>query len=265
MAINADRFRFDGKYSDTDFGLIICGIGSDLDDTTSGGSKLEKNTYYSPIRKTWNYIGFKYSEPLEFTFDVIKKDCYNTGTKLTRQDIEDIERWLIRDGDKELVIYKEGYEDVYFYGTFTNVDIKSIGGTDVGLSLTIQTNAPFGFSGMKTVSIGSGTTVIDNSSEIGEICVDVDITCNSATNIIIQNTATNDKVVFNNCVSGEKITIDGKTKIIKSSIDTHNIYDDFNFGYLHIRNTYDRRDNYISVEGSATVTIKYQEIRKVGV
>ena len=73
MAINADRFSFNNKYSDIDFRLVICGIGNELSDTTSGGSKFEINNYYSPVSKNWKRIGYKYSEPLEFEFDVVKK------------------------------------------------------------------------------------------------------------------------------------------------------------------------------------------------
>lgn len=268
MAINADKFSYNDKYSDTDFGLIICSIGSTLDDTTSGGSKMEINNYYSPISKSWKRVGYKYSEPLEFEFDVVKNTCNGTPENFSEEEIEQIERWLMRtDGDKSLILFKEGYEHTLFYGTFTSVDIKSVGGKDIGLALKFQSNAPFGYGAKKTYSTSldnHSVTIEDTSSEIGEVCVDLEIDCNSDTNIIITNSFNNETIEINNCVAGEVITIDGKTKIIKSSVD-HNIYDDFNFSYLHIGNNDTSNQNVIEVQGDAYIHIMHQPIRKVGV
>lgn len=269
MAINADRFSFNNKHSDTDFSLVICGIGNELSDTTSGGSKFEINNYYSPISKSWKRIGYKYSEPLEFEFDVVKNTCNGADESFSVNDIEQIERWLMRtDEDKPLVLFKDGYEQIIFYGTFVSVDIKSVGGNDIGLSLKFQSNAPFGY-GVKTTystSLDNHVVVIeDTSTEIGEICVDLEITCNSDTNIIITNTFNGETLEINNCVAGEIITIDGKTKIITSSVETHNVYDDFNFCYIHIGNDDTSNQNGIAIQGDAYFLLSYQPIRKVGV
>ena len=269
MAINADRFSFNNKHSDTDFSLVICGIGNELSDTTSGGSKFEINNYYSPISKCWKRIGYKYSEPLEFEFDVVKNTCNGADESFSVNDIEQIERWLMRiDEDKPLILFKDGYEQITFYGTFVSVDIKSVGGNDIGLSLKFQSNAPFGYGSkmMYSTSLNNKTVIIeDTSTEIGEKCADLEIKCNSDTNVIITNSFNNETMEINNCVAGETIVIDGKTKIITSSVETHNIYDDFNFCYLHIGNSDTTNQNTIVVQGDAYILITHQPIRKVGV
>ena len=44
-----------------------------------------------------------------------------------------------------------------------------------------------------------------------------------------------------------------------------NLYEDTNYIYPRIANDYDNRKNVFRVQGNCTVTMKYRQIRKVGV
>lgn len=262
MSINTCSFTYDGFNCIEDYDVFICWIAT-TQPNTSNGSKIEKITHYSPTSKQWKTSGFKYTEPLSFNFHIAKID----NTYLTADEIQKLQRWLKRmDEDKELKFNQQGYEDIVFFGTFIESNIISSGGNNIGLDLTFQTNAPFGFSSLKTyMQDPDGLIVVhDGSSEIGEICVNLNIYCNSDTDVIIKNSFNKNEMVINNCKAGEEIEIDGNTKIITTSLSSHKIYDDFNFCYLKVGNG-DDNENTITIIGDVTVTLSYREIRKVGI
>lgn len=265
MGIRTDRFMFDGKNSYTDFNLLVCNIGKEEDDTTSAGSKFTKKTHYSHTLKKWIYYGYEYEEHLTFTFDVIKNPCKTSNEAFTSNDIQSITNWLMRtDGDKEFYLPDK---NIRFFGTCTNIDIKSVGEKKIGLSITLETNAPFGYSDLKECELSnsstaqSAKTIYSYSTEEGKNFVDIKIECFHDTNVIIKNDY--GELTINNCVKGEVITINGETKVITSSVGTHKIYNDFNFQYLYI----DKGNNYFEISGDDTfyVWITYRDIYKVGV
>ena len=65
-------------------------------------------------------------------------------------------------------------------------------------------------------------------------------------------------MVINHCASGEVITIHGDEQIIESSVDGHALYNDFNFQFFQIGNTYENRKNTISTNIPCVVEIRYK-------
>ena len=73
--------------------------------------------------------------------------------------------------------------------------------------------------------------------------------------------------VINNCKQGEVIEMSGDTQIITSSLSssTHStLYDDFNYAYFRLANTYDNRVNKLTFSLACQITLTYNFIRKVG-
>ena len=133
--------------------------------------------------------------------------------------------------------------------------------------LHMNTNAPFGYGEKQEyvidVTDASKTySIFDVSDEIGHIFPDVKIICNESGNLIITNQTANCELRINNCVSGERIEINGDTMIINSSNSSHKILDDFNYEFLRIGNTFTNRENLISASLKCRLEISYFPIIK---
>ena len=69
-----------------------------------------------------------------------------------------------------------------------------------------------------------------------------------------------------NCSSGEILTFDCIHKIITSSgHPTQRLYNDFNYVFPRLMNTFDNSLNVFYVSRKCEITINYNPIRKVGV
>lgn len=131
----------------------------------------------------------------------------------------------------------------------------------------METNKPFGYGQELSVSWDvSDTTktyvLSDMSDEIGYTYPSMVITCNRAGDLTIYNEMENCTMVIKNVSVGEVITIDGTTHIIESSLDSHNIYDDFNFEFFRIGNTINNRNNRISASLPCKLEFTYSPIIK---
>ena len=134
-----------------------------------------------------------------------------------------------------------------------------------GIELTFISTYPYGFEdNIKQTCNGKNFTIYNNSDEVGTLYPTVIITCNEAGDLSIENDMDNEIMVIKNCSAGEVITIDSKYKIIFTNDKSHDIYNDFNWNYLKVCNTYDMRfNNYIS-SLDITIEINYSPVRKVG-
>lgn len=131
----------------------------------------------------------------------------------------------------------------------------------------METNKPFGYGQEITVSwdisdIAKTYVLSDMSDEIGYTYPTMAITCNRAGDLSIHNETENCTMVIKNVSEGEVITVDGSTGIIESSLDSHKIYDDFNFEFFRIGNTINNRDNKISVSIPCNLELTYAPIIK---
>ena len=105
-------------------------------------------------------------------------------------------------------------------------------------------------------------TISDYSDEIGYSYPDVVVTIEEDGRYVLQNVEFGTSTEINNCVSGEVITMHGKTQTIESSLYTHDIAKDFNFEFLRIGNTYESRINTIKYCLPATTTIYHTPLIK---
>jgi len=269
-------FEYDGHFL-SDRGFMICNF-----DYNDGISELESGSQIT-LNKVPHFGGKKYSisstqydDCIETTFDIcrIPEDYEYSNREISMNDFRDIVRWLNR---SEFLLFRfiENDEDTffekpycYFYATF-NVTKLMLNDRLYGIRLKMLTNSPFGFAEEETYTVDFATnnsvTIIDKSDEIGYISPDVTITCNAAGKVYFENSSAGIKTEIKNCTQGEVITIKGEQQIITTDSTAHKIYNDFNFVFPKIKNTYSSRANVFTKLSdciSCTIVIKYRPIIK---
>ena len=268
----ATDFMYD-KHCLSDFGMIIVDFDSSNGiETVSAGSQLTFNMVKPLNQNKWNNYSSSYNEYLTTTFQICKTPCNTSSQKdmeLTAKEISELNRWLNRKQFCKFKILQDDYIDIYFEGSF-NINQILIGGSCVGLELTLTTNRPYGFLEPVTYSITTSMTnesvvLYDQSDEIGCIYPDMTIKCLQSGNLKINNSIENRDFYLANVTNGEIITIYGKEQFIKSNNSSHEIYNDFNFKYLRIANTYENKNNILTFSIPVECTLTYSPIRKVGI
>lgn len=257
-------FYFDGKYL-SGFGLVICSIDGSSDGTFSTGSVGDVNNFRPTHSYKWNYLGYSYSEPLSFEFQVAKIGTNAVCETINQDEIRSILKWL-----KQRTPYKEFCfipsnpvdDAIYYEAIIESVDEIRIGGSVIGFELRVLTNSPFGFSKEKTVTIAANgeKTIAVDSDEREYIYPHIEITAAGAGDVSIDNVSNGSGSAVNNLSVGEIVTIDKTSIGVMSSLSTHNAIQDFNKKWFKLSDG----KNELKVTGNATVLIKYREPRKAG-
>lgn len=102
----------------------------------------------------------------------------------------------------------------------------------------------------------------DSSCEEGYIYPYTEITVFKDGNLNIHNAIEDRNTYIANCVAGEIIIMD--YPIIKSSVSSHDILNDFNWNFFRVANTYDNSRNDLTFSIPCNVKIKYSPVIKVG-
>lgn len=262
-------FEYDGQHL-SDFGFIIC----DFDytagaNTATAGSKLEFNKVSRHRGKKYSLTNAKYSECIVTDFDICKNPDVYDDLLITDDEYRDLVRWLNRSEFlKFQVVKEESIEgDHCWYEASFNIEKIKIAERLYGLSLTMETNAPFGYGEEVRFAFDNGEfnkviTFYDLSDEIGNIYPDVTITCKLDGDIAISNTVTGCNMEIRNCSAGEVISITGDKHIVSTSNSNHDICKDFNYDYFSIGNTYLSRENNISISVPCYIELRYDPIIK---
>lgn len=264
-------FNYDGLFL-SDFGCIICTFNDPSTDDYSVGSEISFNTATVNFGKRNYLTGIQYDECLKAEFSICKNvenmmDEENRYFTIEQQ--RELTRWLNRPEFLPLYIIDEGYENIYFEGSF-NLSKVEVAGNIIGFNLEFTSNRPFGLNRpyVRKFSITQAEQRIviqDMSDEIGYIYADLTITCGSAGTLSITNDLDGRVTEVRNCLAGETITM--KDMIIESDNATHqlNIMNDFNFSFLRISNKFGERKNGLTFSMPCNVTLSYSPIRKVGI
>ena len=264
-------FEYDGERL-SDYGLTICWDGSGSDEVQDLGNSITINRVKGSNSYEYISTGASYDDVFKTEFQVIKDGCSVVDEIISDIELNRIMRWLNR---KKCCIFRpiygdDNFMDIYYKGTF-NIKAIKIGENVVGLNFTFNTNAPYGFMEPTTYVCEFKNTsdrliINDISDEIGYIYADVEIKLLQSGNLKITNTLDPDNtVIINNCVSGEIIKLQGKQKIITSSLASHlRLCNDFNYNFIRINNTYRDVMNVFNASLKCVLTIRYSPIRKVG-
>lgn len=137
-----------------------------------------------------------------------------------------------------------------------------------GFELAVTTNRPFALKELRTIRIkntlhNGNYSINDTSYEEGYIYPHVEITINESGNLIIHNDLEDRDTYIANCEAGEVITMD--YPVIKTSLSSHKIQNDFNWIFFRIANTYDNRRNDFTISIPCNIKIEYNPIVKVGI
>ncbi len=264
-------FEYDGQYL-SDYGFIICSFdGSPGISTVSAGSTVTFNKVSRYSGKKYCLVGTQYDECIESTFCIGKDPSIygRNNMQITNDEYRDLMRWLNR---REFLKFRllgdddcDG-ETCYYEASFNIGKIK-IDEVLYGIELTMETNKPFGYGQEQSIiwnvnDITKSYILYDTSDEIGYIYPSMVIEINSNGNFSLHNEMENCTMIINNCKIGEVITIDGDTHIVKSSLDSHHIYDDFNFEFFRIGNTILDRSNKLSCSLPCKIEFKYSPVIK---
>lgn len=245
------------------------------------GNHLDIQQVRPPRSYQSRIIATPYLENMSKSFSICKDTCTDLETTVyTEEEIDEMMRWLNR---KEYLEFRPifddaSFEDSHYNATFDVRPVLGQGGV-IGFNLKMTTDSPFAYRDRYTKTKKENQSVLsfdDISDEIGFLYGDLTITCKEAGGIRIVNDASpNDPITIDNCVSGETITLLGKTKIIQTdnANHSHTLHDDFNFEFLKIANTYENRKNTIHVykmhqtplsDFSCELTVSYDPVRKAG-
>lgn len=265
--MRACDFEYDGQYL-SDYGFIICTFDNSAENTVSAGSKITFNTVARYRGKRYSLTGTQYNECITATIDICKDPDLYSDLRISNDEYRDIMRWLNRNEFLKFQILNEDkdQETCYYKASF-NISKRIVNGDLYGLQLTMETDKPFGYGQELTVSLTiSDTTkayiLSDMSDEIGYTYPSVKISCDRSGDLTIHNEMEDSTMVIKNVSVGEEITIDGSTQIIESSLDSHKIYDDFNFEFFRIGNTINDRSNRITASLPCTLELTYTPIIK---
>lgn len=261
-------FEYDGLLL-SDFGCIICNLDKQGGiSTSSNGSQINFAT--TPILKGVKQVlaDTNYSECLTATFQICKNPCYYLGDSMymNAEEVAELMRWLNRKSFHKLRLDVNGYERVYFRGSF-NAEVVKYGSNVMGLSLTLTTDAPFGRGDTiyKKLTLTANQPAIfkDTSDEIGFIYPKTTITCGQSGKLTITNDIEDRECIIDNCISGEVITLN--YPVITSSVTAHKIADDFNYSFFRIANKWNERINKITASKDCVLEFEYNPVCKIGI
>lgn len=261
-------FEYDGQNL-SDYGFIICEPdGTNGFDTISAGSQITFNKVSRNRGKIHTLSGTSYDECITSTFKICKDPCVYDDIRISSDESRDIMRWLNRSKFyKFCFIPEDSWEETCFFNASFNVNKVVIAKELYAFELNMETDKPFGYaeevSQSWTVTDADATcTLYDASDDVGYVYPSVVITCNESGDLSISNDLEDCTVIIKNCTVGEVITIDGDTRIVTSSLSGHKIYNDFNFEFLRIGNTFDCTENNLTVSIPCELTISYAPIVK---
>lgn len=258
------NFQYDNKYA-SDYQLMVCSFNSSGLETVTSGSELSNEQIKIVGTDEFTIISNNYTAALSFTFQTCKITNNYTPEEITPEEFSKINRWVNRKESHKFKTDKSGYENIYFIGRF-NIQAIKINNIIYGVEFTFTSDYPYGFMDeIVQTFTGKNFMVYNHSDETGDIYPYTTITCKGSGNLIISNTMDNEIFQLNNCTKGEVITVDNKNRVITSSNPNHQLYDDFNFNYIKLCNTYDERRNIFTSSLNITMEIKYSPVRKVGI
>ncbi len=270
----ATDFEYDG-FSLSDYGMCLCSFNSSGIETLSSGADISFHTVRPVGSDRFYFYGSKYEETYTAMLQICKNPCRKGTPYLTPEEVSTLQRWLCRkDGFHKLKFLSDNYIDIYWNAVFSSKQIN-FANQVVGLELTIYTDSPYAFREEHTIHYslrpGETFTLYDVSDEIGIIYPYTTIISHSSGKIILKNEMENSSTAtkVESVSQNEKITLDGKNKLITSSIPTRSdLPSKFNFHYPCICNDFQNRNNIFTLSADSVacdISFTYSPIVKVGI
>lgn len=232
-----------------------------------------------------NHLGAKYSDVISFTINVMKDPCIYPQNELafSTNEIRNVTSWLTSPATPRLFhMYDNSNamahdELLDYYGVFTNIDYHVINGKVYGLILTMTCDSPFAYTQeiVKELPANSTTTIKNNSDELESyIYPYIEIYPTANTDFTFQNVTDKKSITFTGLLKNNTVYMDCQSLILKqlagnvSGVSGASQIGFTDLGVTDVGKIYWPRlvsgNNSIKITGSATVTLKYRELRKVG-
>ena len=269
MRVRFSDFEYDG-IALSDKGLAIVSFDGAQDDDIETDSQRTFNSISLFGGRYQPFVTSVFEDRLEVEFSIAKNYCEDNKDNpyFSVREIEDIQYWLNRPTSHKFKILNEvEYADVYWEGSFNLKWIK-VGEETIGFDATFISNRPYaiGEEVLYEKELGGDTELVlaDFSYDEGSIIPTVVIELKESGDLELINTfnGLEEKTVINRCTSGEIITFD-KLMQISSSIESHDIYNDFNWVFPKIYNLYENTINKYKTNLNCDCKITYNPVRKV--
>ena len=263
--MEAYDFEYDNKNL-SDFGFVICSFGDKGLETVSNGSQITFNTISTLGGLKHKLSSTAYEDCLGTTIQICKSSCGTDVMEISSTESRELTRWLNRKKFLKLRILDKEHIDVYYEAAF-NISRIEMNGKLYGFELEVITNRPHALKEARTITIKNtsknGTySFSDTSYEEGYIYPYMEIAVLQNGDLNIHNALENRNTYVANCIAGEVITMD--YPVIRSSISSHKIQNDFNWNFFRVANTFENRKNDLTISIPCTIKIKYSPIVKIG-
>lgn len=264
--MKAYDFEYDGLNL-SDKGFMLCSFDKSKIDTVENGVKINMET--SPFYNgDVNYIlTANYESTLTATFQICKNPCTGEDLNITVDEVRDMASWLCRKGFHKFKIFDDDYLNVYYEATF-NMSRIIRNGNVIGLELEMITNRPFGVMEDTVINIKNEVeNGVENfysiSDDEGFIYPKVKITIKQDGDLKISSIFVQRDTIIKNCKAGEIIEMD--YPVIKSSLESHKIQNDFNWNFFRIENKFKDKRNLIQISIPCEIEMIYSPIAKIGI
>ena len=264
--MKAYDFEYDGLNL-SDKGFMLCSFDKSKIDTVENGAEINMET--SPFYNgDVNYIlTANYESTLTATFQICKNPCIGEDLNITVDEVRDMASWLCRKGFHKFKIFDDDYLNVYYEATF-NMSRIIRNGNVIGLELGMITNRPFGVMEDTVIYIKNEVeNGVENfysiSDDEGFIYPKVKITIKQDGDLKISSIFVQRDTIIKNCKAGEIIEMD--YPVIKSSLESHKIQNDFNWNFFRIENKFKDKRNLIQISIPCEIEMIYSPIAKIGI
>lgn len=251
------------------FNLMLCDPDNNGGTNIIEGAKLTFNTVKPVLKEKYKKINTTYESPLSATFGICKRVCNGVVEYFDQYELRDIERWLSSKTYQQFQPCDEEFDDIVFFGSFTQINYERHGEHIYKLVVTFETDSPHGYTKEKLSKFtirnaNDSFHLINSGDEVGYISPSfLEIKIKKAGNLLITNSLDEDSLSIKNCKLNEIITLDNDNQILSTDTSSHKIYDDFNYKFLKLFRTEDTSDNKLTFSLPCEVTVRYRLIRKV--
>lgn len=265
--MKAYDFEFDGVRL-SDFGFMICKFDSGGIDTVSIGNEISFNTIPTLNGTKHELVNSSYDDCLSFTLQICKNQCDdNQDIEVTVDETRNIMRWLNRNGFYKFKIIDNDFAGIYLECSF-NVSKVEVDGKTIGFELEAFTNRPFALQEDVTMTFDNAKpnvvrSFFSKSDQDGFLYPDMKIEIKQDGDLTIHSITENRDMVIRNCKSSEVITIN--YPVIKSSLPSHKIANDFNWVFYRVSTTFKDSNNEFTASLPCSITLTYSPIAKVGI
>lgn len=278
--MNILDFTFNGKKL-SDFECICCNFDSSSGTVeVSAGADVTLNQERPSGSNKFNLYSTSYDEPFTLPLSICLNPCGNyENMEMSVEQARKIQKWLsLR--NKKFKINIEGYENIYWVGTFTCKQVM-LNDIIIGFNLTFTANTPYALQEDKSFNIELSDTlesdIVFTSDVYGYIDADYVITVKEAGDLKLDTYYYDPDIkvytldrecTVKNCTADEKIYVKGDTQLVTSSRTAHELGKDCNFILPRLINTYQSDDeevrNKIKSNLKCNVQITYNQTAMIG-